>query len=268
MSLKGKTLFAAVAAPVLAGLAAGCGSPTSNNDQGVVFLALGYFADATGSTGLSGVNAVLSADIGSSSIQGVPGAVGQQTLAFMGLENRLRNQFIRVTKFDCDYDVPGSAITVPPDAFASSAVIEPNPLIGGPTIDGAGGSGDVGFGTSTSTSSSGSSGSSSTTSSSTTSSSSSTSSSGAGTGAGGGGVGSAVGGAGISGAATGQGGRDFAEFPIVGPDVYAYLNNNRSALPELPFRMEAQCRATGISSAGDVFTTNDVGITVTFFDVH
>jgi len=250
--MKGKTLFAAVAAPVLAGIVAGCGSSTTNNDQGVTFLALGYFADSAGTTGVSGVNAVLSSDIGASGIQGIPGAVGQQTLVFMGVENRLRNQFIRLTKFDCEYLVPGSSLSIPPDSFAAAGVVTPNPGIGGPSIDGAGASGNVGFGAG-----------------------------GGGAGAAGGTAGQAGGATagatgggaggggtvGTSGPATGQGGRLFSQFPVIGPDIYSYLNNNREALPELPFRMQALCRATGVSSAGDAFATNEAGITVTFFEV-
>ena len=99
-------------------LAVSCGSST-NNDQGTSFLAFGYYADAAGSTGSSGTVAPLYTDVPVGNIDGL------QTQTFMGLQNRLTRQFIRVVRFDCDYSVSGSFINIPSESFATSTVIGP-----------------------------------------------------------------------------------------------------------------------------------------------
>lgn len=58
----------------------------------------------------------------------------------------------------------------------------------------------------------------------------------------------------------------FAAFQIVSPDIMSYINVNRNLLPELPFRLNATCRAVGVSQAGDVFVTNDLQFQINFFD--
>lgn len=123
----------------------GCG--TTNNDQGTSFMANGWFANVDGSTGLSGANVLIASDISATS--GVLGIIddseedeifvlpsdGAQFLAFMGVQNRLSNQFIRVVRFDCSYHIPGASISIPDDSYNTSFVI---PAAGGGTnvVDG------------------------------------------------------------------------------------------------------------------------------------
>lgn len=136
MSSKIKRYVGAVigTAIVCGGVLAGCGS-TTNNDQGTSFLATGYFASVTGDTGLSGANVLIASDI--SSIAGVQGIIdiehedeifslaadGGQLTIFMGFQNRLATQFIRVVRIDCSYEVPGASIQIPNDSYNSSFVI-------------------------------------------------------------------------------------------------------------------------------------------------
>jgi hypothetical protein len=131
---------------VLAGIVAvcsawmmGCGGAT-NNDQGTSFLATGWYANVDGSTGLSGANVLLVSDLAATS--GVLGLIddseedeifllpadGTQFRVFMGLQNRLSNQFIRVVRFDCGYHIPGASISIPDDHYNTSFVI---PAAGG-----------------------------------------------------------------------------------------------------------------------------------------
>ena len=144
MSIKLKRYIGAVvgAAFVCGGVMAGCG--TTNNDQGTSFLATGYYAnpDPENNTGLSGANVLLAPDL--SAIGGVQGILnddndiftlsvdGGQLVIFMGLENRLSTQFLRVVRVDCSYHIPGAAISVPDDSYNSSFVIPQ----GGTVVDG------------------------------------------------------------------------------------------------------------------------------------
>ena len=209
----------------------GCGSSTSNNDQGTSFGALGFFSSAIGSPppGVAGLTTTLSSDPSASG-----GAVGLQTLTYIGLENRLRTQFIRVTKVDCEYFVPGSNITIPPDSTAVNGFINASPDIGGPQIGGTGGSGGVGAASGSTTG-----------------------------GTTGGSTGSTSGGV-SGGNATGISSKTYLQFPIINSSIYAYINSNRNGLPALPFQLQVVCTATGISQAGDAFTTNPVALSVDF----
>lgn len=56
----------------------------------------------------------------------------------------------------------------------------------------------------------------------------------------------------------------FTRVNLVSASTFAFLNANRRSLPQLPFTMVATCRAVGITQAGDVLTTNDLGISVLF----
>lgn len=107
LKLKNIILSLFLVSPVLLN---GCGS-ASNNDQGTSFTAIGYFADTSGATGEAGQIVILSQS-------------GNGVITFMGLANRLSQQFIRVTRFDCDYNVPGSAVPIPSDSFAVGTVME------------------------------------------------------------------------------------------------------------------------------------------------
>ena len=122
------------AALVCGGVLAGCGS-TTNNDQGTSFLATGFFGDVGGETGLSGLRVLLVSDI--PAISGALGIIdldqeddifvlpadGADVYIFMGLQNRLATQFMRVVRIDCSYDIPGASISIPDDSYNSSFVI-------------------------------------------------------------------------------------------------------------------------------------------------
>ncbi len=56
------------------------------------------------------------------------------------------------------------------------------------------------------------------------------------------------------------------EFLVVSPDLYSFLNSFRASLPVAPFRMIATCSATGVSQAGDVFTTNSLNYLIQFVE--
>ena len=58
---------------------------------------------------------------------------------------------------------------------------------------------------------------------------------------------------------------DYA-FQMISPDVYSYLNVNRNLLPELPFRMLADCSATAVTQAGDSIESNPLTFFVQFLD--
>ena len=123
---------------------------------------------------------------------------------FMGLENRLSKQYIRVTRIDCDYEIPGAdpSLSIPAGVFNMSTVING---IGDDDEEGDGGVGDVKNPV-------------------------------------------------------------FSQFIMVSPDLFSFLSVNQNLLPELPYHMTAICRATGISEAGDVLTTNDSPYQIIFSD--
>lgn len=58
----------------------------------------------------------------------------------------------------------------------------------------------------------------------------------------------------------------FYPVDLITTDIYAFLNVNRSRLPELPFNMTVTCTATGISQAGDELTTNTINFPITMTD--
>lgn len=53
-------------------------------------------------------------------------------------------------------------------------------------------------------------------------------------------------------------------FEVVSPDLFAFLNANRSSLPELPYRANATCFAVGVTQAGDTVSTNALNYTIQF----
>ena len=55
---------------------------------------------------------------------------------------------------------------------------------------------------------------------------------------------------------------------LVSPDIFAFINNNMNSMPQLPFRMQIWCTATGVTQAGDTVTTNPVYIWVRFVDLE
>lgn len=192
---------------------AGCGSTGPSNDQGTSYLALGYFTvvdeervpigsiDAT----LNSENPVLSAT----------GQLvdGRRDRILIGTENRLSAQYIRQTRIDCSFEVPGSNLSIPGTSTVSGRILSPAvfddgdnvPTIPQPNPD----------------------------------------------------------------ATVEEGGRAqfwFATVNLIPTDIYAFLNNNSNSLPQLPFLMNVDCVAVGVTQAGDILETNAVSIPVTFFD--
>ena len=102
----------------------GCGE-ASNNDQGTSFTATGFFTDSTGETGLTGIDVASGID---NPVVTDPQAnnvlvEGRYTVIYMGLENRMTRQFVRVTRIECSYEVEGASIAIPSDSFNSSLVV-------------------------------------------------------------------------------------------------------------------------------------------------
>lgn len=62
------------------------------------------------------------------------------------------------------------------------------------------------------------------------------------------------------------GGSAFAEFLVISPDLFSFLNVNRNSLPELPFRMNARCSAVGVTRNGATITTNPVNYLILVAD--
>ena len=118
----------------LLGLALGCGS-TSSNDQGVSVQNLGYFV--VGSTedpppGITGAIIPLSADVALDAevndffpAQGTGLVDGLTHFASMGVFNRMQNQFIRIVRIDCHYEIPGASpsLVIPTDSENVSFIV-------------------------------------------------------------------------------------------------------------------------------------------------
>ena len=106
----------------------GCGTAT-NNDQGVVFRALGFFSDSSGGSGQAGDITPLFTD--SSFFQGVAGTGsttafdGRSLDATIGVENNLGTQFIRIERIDCEYSIQGSSLAVPDDSLTYTSSVDP-----------------------------------------------------------------------------------------------------------------------------------------------
>ena len=116
------TLGLGAALAVSLGLALfGCGT-ASNNDQGTSFLALGFFADDSGSTGASGMVLPLHTDELSPA---AAGGYGLLTTVNFGIRNRLSKQYIQTSHVECDYRVQQSSLVVPSDSHTFSTIVEP-----------------------------------------------------------------------------------------------------------------------------------------------
>ena len=183
-----------------------CGGST-NNDQGTSFLALGFFIDDE--TSQTGAFTPLATDFAQLPSAAAAGTVpvqsdGAALFTFIGLENRLSSQYIRLERVDCRYDVPGADPTfqVPDESFNITAIIGPGSATDD-TQEPADAILEEAF---------------------------------------------------------------YAQFSILSPDIFSYLNVNRNSLPELPFRVIATCSAIGISEAGDVFRTNEVTLNIVVTD--
>lgn len=115
-----KVRLALLTAGVVLGLSSfGCGS-ASNNDQGTSFLALGFFQDTTGTIGETGTIVPLFTDVADPTLGG---GDGRSVITFLGLQNRIETQFIRVIRVDCRYDIEGSNLQIPDDSFTFSTVL-------------------------------------------------------------------------------------------------------------------------------------------------
>ena len=125
-----KALLASLLAVGAVAGAMSCGGTGSNNDQGTSFLALGYFADSGGNAGDAGALALLSPD--SAVIVTEPNgfqADGNEVLTFIGFQNRLANQFLRLERIECSYSIPGASplLQIPDDSFNTATIIGPSP---------------------------------------------------------------------------------------------------------------------------------------------
>lgn len=115
---------AIVAVASLASLVA-CGS--ANNDQGVAFTFLGYFQEAGDRSGeipegLVGLSAPLSDTI---SQESASESHGGALTAFVGLQNNLSGQFIRVKRIYFSYAIAGASLQPPDTSLPLSGVIGP-----------------------------------------------------------------------------------------------------------------------------------------------
>ncbi|MCB0343560.1 MAG: hypothetical protein KDD66_00510 [Bdellovibrionales bacterium] len=110
-----------------------CGSST-NNDQGVSFLALGFFEDGDGEAGDAGTVVFISETFAGTNggpfplfipVDKDPEEPGLQG-GFIGLQNNLTDQFVRTIRMDCSYDIPGSdpALRIPDDSWAFTTIVE------------------------------------------------------------------------------------------------------------------------------------------------
>ncbi len=114
-----------IAIPLICG-SLSCGGMTTNNDQGTSFLAFGWSSDGT-TVNLTGIIVPLATDQPAFSEPAGAGQVdGKTALVYLGVQNRLANQFIRIVRIDCRYDVQGGAgLSIPNDSYNSSEVLGP-----------------------------------------------------------------------------------------------------------------------------------------------
>jgi hypothetical protein len=96
----------------------GCGS---SNSQGVSFRSLGFFTDATGTTGESGTCASLR----DTTVIPPPSPTGGLEGGFLGLQNSMVSQGINVDRVNLSYFVNGSSLAIPNDVFALSLRLGP-----------------------------------------------------------------------------------------------------------------------------------------------
>ncbi|RIL12176.1 MAG: hypothetical protein DCC75_00900 [Proteobacteria bacterium] len=97
----------------------GCGGGGSNNDQGVSFTLLGFFADSSGGTGELGRSVPLSTD---------PESEAQASGAIFttaGVQNNLSNQVIRTDRALMSYYIDGAELQPPSTTVAFSSILAP-----------------------------------------------------------------------------------------------------------------------------------------------
>ncbi len=123
MSIFRKFIIASlITGMVTTGLLA-CGGGASNNDQGTSFTAIGYYHDGEGESGMSGLVFQINPDVVDSTSEDA--IYPPMALGYLGLQNNLTSQFIRVERFDCSYDIPGAdpSLVIPTDTWNISTVI-------------------------------------------------------------------------------------------------------------------------------------------------
>ena len=91
----------------------GCGD-SSRNDQGASFTFFGWFEDSTGTIGRSGFITPLTDTAG-------PG-IG---ISYLGVQNNLAGQGIRIQRVYHEYIIPGATISVPDTSVAAPAYLGP-----------------------------------------------------------------------------------------------------------------------------------------------
>jgi hypothetical protein len=138
-------------AVVVAGLvfvALGCGSGGGNNDQGIVFRAMGVFAeiasieeDMITCTAPLMVDGALSDTAFTISLSGTRqfpdenDAFGNPCGGFLGLQNNLTNQSINVTEISFRYEIPGAGVAIGPWSQSTGVTI-PSSTFQGTTSSG------------------------------------------------------------------------------------------------------------------------------------
>ena len=112
----------------------GCGD-SSNNDQGVAFTFLGWFADTTGLIGITTAAIPLSGNVESSDPEtGFPGFTTGPAY-FAGLQNNMTGQFIRVDRMHHEYYVPGASTNPPDTSVGVPVTLGPAPGAGPENVD-------------------------------------------------------------------------------------------------------------------------------------
>lgn len=56
-------------------------------------------------------------------------------------------------------------------------------------------------------------------------------------------------------------------FPVVGMEIYEFINVNKNSLPIPPFDLQVTCRAIGVTQAGDTLASNDQYLFVEFYEI-
>ncbi|MBN8550140.1 MAG: hypothetical protein J0M12_12555 [Deltaproteobacteria bacterium] len=122
-----------LAGVVIAGTLVSCGS-SSNNNQGVSFTLLGYFAsagetDSTGETttlppGLTGLSITIS-DTDNEAPPSPTNFGGGTILAYVGTQNNIVTEFIRVDQSFIQYIVPGASAQPPSTNYALALTLGP-----------------------------------------------------------------------------------------------------------------------------------------------
>lgn len=126
MSIFQKTSAYCLAA-ILAGAGiAGCGSTGPSNNQGTSYLALGFFTNVDNElVPIGAINSVLNTENPVLRLSGDPVDGISTDGVLIGTENRLSTQFIRQTRVDCTYEVPGSSIQIPGTSTPGGQVLSP-----------------------------------------------------------------------------------------------------------------------------------------------